>query len=261
MLLPALATAKLKATEAACLNNQKQLALAFNMYATDNSEKILGFVATSDADGYWSATYNGMVASWNVSGRSSDEATLLFMAALKANSPLFPFAPNPNVVHCPGDVRFQRNTPGNGWAFDSYSKPNNVAGDTTSATFFGQGATYTKLSDIKIQSSTFAFVEDVDSRGYNESTWIVNWSLGTGQFGHPESFTWQDPIPMYHGNVSTAAFVDGHAEYHKWTDPAIITYGKACAVANSSFVFTGVKATAGPDYDYVYDNFRFPGWK
>ena len=111
-------------------------------------------------------------------------------------------------------------------------------------TYWGQGATYTKLSDIKIQSSTFAFVEDVDSRGYNESTWIVNWSLSTAQFGHPQSFTWQDPIPMYHGNVSTAAFVDGHAEYHKWTDPAIITYGKACAVANSSFVFTGVKATA-----------------
>jgi prepilin-type N-terminal cleavage/methylation domain-containing protein len=32
MLLPALARAKLKATEATCLSNQKQLGLAFTMY-------------------------------------------------------------------------------------------------------------------------------------------------------------------------------------------------------------------------------------
>ena len=170
MLLPALATAKLKATQATCMNNQKQLALAFNMYATDNNEKILPF---GTADGYWDPTYNGTLAPWNVNGLSSDAATLLFMAAIKANSVLFPFAPNPNVVHCPGDVRFQRNAPGNGWAFDSYSKPNSVAGDNYN-TYWGQGATYTKLLYIKIRSLTFAFVEDVDSRGYNVGTWVLN---------------------------------------------------------------------------------------
>jgi len=34
MLLPALAKAKLKATQAACLSNEKQLGLAFNMYGS-----------------------------------------------------------------------------------------------------------------------------------------------------------------------------------------------------------------------------------
>jgi prepilin-type N-terminal cleavage/methylation domain-containing protein/prepilin-type processing-associated H-X9-DG protein len=264
MLLPALATAKLKATQATCLSNQKQLILAFSMYATDNSEKLVTFGGSPNADGYWNPTYNGTAAPWNVSGVTSDAATLLFMSAIKANSPLFPFASNPNVVHCPGDVRFQRNAPGNGWAYDSYSKPNSIAGDNYTVngnTYWGQGATYVKMSDIKVQSSTFAFVEDVDSRGYNNGTWVLNWSLSTAQFGHAESFTWQDPIPMYHGNVSTAAFVDGHAGFHRWTDAALISYGKACAAANGSFAFTKINATAGPDYDYVYDNFRFPGWK
>ena len=41
MLLPALSRAKMKATQANCLSNQKQLALAFNMYATDSSDNIV----------------------------------------------------------------------------------------------------------------------------------------------------------------------------------------------------------------------------
>ena len=34
MLLPALAKSKQKATQATCVSNQRQLALAFNMYST-----------------------------------------------------------------------------------------------------------------------------------------------------------------------------------------------------------------------------------
>ena len=41
MLLPALARAKLKATQAACLSNEKQMGLALTMYATDNNDALL----------------------------------------------------------------------------------------------------------------------------------------------------------------------------------------------------------------------------
>ena len=40
LLLPALARSKGMATGAACQNNQKQLGLAWTMYADDNSDKI-----------------------------------------------------------------------------------------------------------------------------------------------------------------------------------------------------------------------------
>ena len=40
MLLPALAKAKATATGAACLNNNKQLMLAWNMFATDHDDRV-----------------------------------------------------------------------------------------------------------------------------------------------------------------------------------------------------------------------------
>ena len=40
LLLPALAKAKATATGAACLNNNKQLMLAWNMFATDHDDRI-----------------------------------------------------------------------------------------------------------------------------------------------------------------------------------------------------------------------------
>ena len=41
MLLPALSRSKLKATEAACLSNEKQMAYAYVMYADDNADLIV----------------------------------------------------------------------------------------------------------------------------------------------------------------------------------------------------------------------------
>src|SRR5688572_20167713 len=44
MLLPALSRAKLKATGVYCINNQRQLAVAYQMFATDNDDKLVNFL-------------------------------------------------------------------------------------------------------------------------------------------------------------------------------------------------------------------------
>src|SRR5690349_6818883 len=46
LLLPALARAKMKATQAACLSNQKQLGLALVMFAGDNNDAIVPYNST-----------------------------------------------------------------------------------------------------------------------------------------------------------------------------------------------------------------------
>lgn len=262
MLLPALARAKLKATQATCLNNEKQLGLAFNMYSTDNNDKIIAY---AQGDGYWNLPPGGPGGiTWDKNGQSSEQSTTIFQNWLKApgNDPLYQYAPSPAVIHCPGDLRYSHNKPGNGWAYDSYSKPNGLAGDPNyNGDYWGQKSTYTTTSQIKSTSQTFAFREDVDSRGFNEGTWVVNWQLNTPAAGHTQSFTWQDPIPMYHGDVSTAAYADGHADSHKWIDQSIVNYGKQAALGGSGFNFnppTPMHYTV--DYEYIYQGFRFPGW-
>ncbi len=62
MLLPALASAKARATQSTCLNNLRQWGLAMNLYADDNNQfypasRDLNYVATADHNPVWTEMY------------------------------------------------------------------------------------------------------------------------------------------------------------------------------------------------------------
>jgi prepilin-type N-terminal cleavage/methylation domain-containing protein/prepilin-type processing-associated H-X9-DG protein len=247
LLLPALGRAKLKATQASCLSNMKQLAAAVYMYISDNGDL---FPPYRGGGGFWGPP--GAIPA------NPDQALKTIQDALKTTNPLFQHAPNAAVYHCPGDTRFKYRTPGAGWAYDSYSKVQNISGESYSS-YWGAGNTYTKMAQVARPSQTFLFIEDADWRGYNVGSFVLNWTLGGGTPPHAQSFTWVDPPAMYHGNVNVFAFVDGHAEYHKWLDGRIINAGKSAAQGVASASFAG--PTSGVDYDYIYMGYQFPGWK
>jgi prepilin-type N-terminal cleavage/methylation domain-containing protein len=271
MLLPALSRSKLKATEATCLSNQRQLALAFTMYAGDNNDAVVpmstygpgGETMINFANGFWGGpggpSFVGTGASRLVQEAEQQLATV---------NPLFPDAPNPLAYHCPGDVRFNRNPISssdlNNWAFTSYSKSQNIGGEPN-ATFWGCGNTYKKLGNVKNSSSTFCFIEDASidpvsgggGGGFSPGTWTVNWNLTTAAAGHPQSFTGSDAVAMFHGNVSTFGFTDGHAEFHKYLDPNTIAAGVGAANGNGN---GGVWDPGTVDYEYMYEGYQFPGW-
>jgi prepilin-type processing-associated H-X9-DG protein len=104
------------------------------------------------------------------------------------------------------------------------------------------------------------FTEDpaTGGNGYNLGTWSVQWALTTPNGGDSQSFTKVDAVPMYHGNVSTYGFADGHVESHKWLDAAVVRAGIQVAQGNPAPPWQFTPGT--PDYDYMYMRFRFPGW-
>ncbi len=251
MLLPALAKAKMKATQAACLSNEKQLGLAFTMYTTDNNDKLVALTPPAgfkNAGGYWSLD-NGAPAGW---GNSQTLALTDVQANLKANNLLYQYAPNTGVNHCPGDVRF-KNPVGNGnavgWAYDSYAVTQNVSG--------GAGDIYSKSTQIKRTSNCMIFVEQADSRGYNAGNFAGSVTVGT-----PSTFGYVDLFGTYHGNVGTFCFADGHAESRKWLDGVILGAGKSAnstGVASYSYgSFGSSPSQTGTDTTWIIQHWLTP---
>ena len=261
LLLPALARAKLKATEAVCLSNERQMGLAFTMYASDNKDQIvpslgnaMAKAAGHDADGYWGPPTpdptGGPFFGWWASQAIALSAV---QNAMKTNNLLYQYAPNVNVYHCPGDVRLRLKVgflPKIGWADDSYAKTDNVGGEQK-----GGNPDYVKLSQIRRPSETFTFMEEADNRGYNVGTFEADWhSNGT--------ITFVDIFALYHGDLNTECFGDGHAEHHKWTDAVILRAGN---LANQGLAYDYTKTpinqqpTAGDaDWNYVYQHWLLP---
>jgi len=246
VLLPALAGTKPNTIVAQCLENQRRLGQAFVLYTADYKGAI---VPNEIMDGFIRPS-----GTWSKAGQTAAMSLQNFRTNVNsAANLLYEYGASSEIIHCPGDVRCKL-TPGSGWAYDSYSKTDNVGG-----VGWGTGPVYTNLSQVTTPANTFAFREDADSRGYNQGVWVLNWQLYFPQFGHSESFTWLDPVPLYHGDVTTAAFVDGHAEPHKWADRAMIHYG--LVAAEGAAIVLPNPPSPGPDYEYVYQNFRFPGWQ
>lgn len=222
MLLPALARAKLKATQANCLSNERQLAISFNMYVTDNNDRLLQVKPPSgfkNAGGYWCLD-DGAPGSW---GGNQIAALKDIQGCMKTNSLLAPYIGNSEANHCPGDVRF-KNPIGSGnttsWAWDSYAVTDNTCTNN-------YGTFYTKLTQIKRVSDCFIFAEQADSRGYNAGAFDVHANIT------PTAFSYWDLFATYHGNVGTFAFADGHAESHKWQDRDVTAVGKLANMPNT----------------------------
>ena len=222
MLLPALAKAKLKATEAACLSNQKQLGLAWVMYADDNRDLAVN-LNSYDATcwrigGTGSGAWNALAAPVP-SGLAGPEAMVRWETEEGyREGQLFRYAPGADVVHCPGDNRWQAGIQ----AYDSYSGVNGLNGGASPEC--PNVTPLAKLSAVNHASERIVFVEEMDSRGDNVGSWIFNLGpasgasgpLGGGGNAPFQGSKWADSPAGYHGSRSTFNFTDGHAEAHRW---------------------------------------------
>jgi prepilin-type N-terminal cleavage/methylation domain-containing protein len=238
LLLPALGKAKMKAQAVICLSNQKQLALAWKMYADDNGGRMVNFSTytaptsspLSQTNTPWRTDIiNGQMAVNVPAGYSPNEAwrfkiEMGYKQPTPAIAgPLFKYAPNPAVIHCPGDRRYHWPV-GQGFAWDSYSGVMFLNGE-------GQGG-FTKETQVLHPSGRFLWVEGADGRGENVGSWVMA-DPGTA----PANFTdalFGDSPAAFHVTSGTFSFVDGHAESHRWQDSATLAFANSTASSKES---------------------------
>jgi prepilin-type N-terminal cleavage/methylation domain-containing protein/prepilin-type processing-associated H-X9-DG protein len=224
MLLPALAKAKTNAMTTTCLSNQKQLALAWLQYATDNRDTLISMIPEDWATGPVSWRYND----WNTAlliippGTSLQQQHILEFDASYQEAGFWPYAPNANVIHCPADLRalspvtanidVDASAPPGAFAWGSYSGAGGLNGAT---------GTIFKMHDIQHPSARYVFVEENDPRGENVGSWDQS------SFVNPPTWTGdveEDSTAAWHLLNSTFCWADGHVETHRWLDPPMIAY-------------------------------------
>jgi prepilin-type N-terminal cleavage/methylation domain-containing protein len=213
MLLPALSRAKLKATGAACLSNQKQLALAWVMYTTDNRERLVNFLEGPNSKGEIPWRYDPPPKPPTIpAGTSAENRIRLTIEEGYRQGALFQYAPNAAIIHCPGDKRISLRV-GSGYTYSSISPVGTLNGETP---------VFYKTTDITRSSERFLWVEENDPRGENLGSWIMNQN-GTQANGFAGS-SWIDSPAAFHGQSSSFNWADGHASMRKWVNAATLKY-------------------------------------
>ncbi len=208
MLVPVLSKAKVQAQKTYCMNNLRQIQLAWVMYCNNNDDRIAPVSNHSSVDPTDPQIQPGAIESQMFPG---DVATLGNFAKL---SLLYPYHKSDVLWKCPADTKRTSTGPTirsysvNGWMNPTLS--------TASQTYLHpQGAyrVFKKQSDIRSPSEIYILLEE--SPGTINDAWFVECPDTTNQ--------WTDMPASYHNKSSMILFSDGHAENRFWTDGKVIT--------------------------------------
>jgi len=211
LLLPALAKAKLKAQRIECLSNQKQLTLAWIMYADDNNGHLVPNANTTDPS---VVGWIKGVLSW--ANNNPDNTNTVYLT-VSTNALLAPYSSGTaGIYKCPGDTVACNLGP----RVRSYSMNGQMGGVFSASvkaylnwTPSVQYRIFAKETDITDPAPVNAWVfveEHADS--INDGFFWVDMS---------DTTTWSDIPASYHGESGVFAFADGHSEIRKWTDSSI----------------------------------------
>ena len=214
MLLPALGKAKSKATGISCLNNHKQLALAWRMYSEDSDDVIPFAYAPAAGENSYRGWAVG-VLNFDGNNRSNWDVQKDL-----ARSPLVPYIGGSyGVFKCPAD---KSTVQANGQTLPrvrSMSMNNWVGGNQGAYGGWSgpEWRVYLKLSDFKDPgpSSTWVLLDERED-SINDGFWVVDMR------GYPDggrTLKMVDYPASYHNRAGGFSFADGHSEIKKWIDP------------------------------------------
>ena len=220
LLLPALARAKAKAQAVTCMNNNKQLGLAWIMYAGDNSDYLVINSDPNHPNPRYPVSWVAGTMNWNA-GVFSDNTNTTWLSDDRA-ALLGPYvAKSTKIFWCPTDYYLSAQQKAFGWAnrvrsvsMDAAVGAGSKYDGTVSGgfTWFTYWAVKTSNLQTPSPSDTWVFTDEhpdaIDDGILYTDAACLN---GTGQFTELPSSD--------HGGACGLSFADGHSEIHKWRDP------------------------------------------
>ena len=263
LLLPALGRAKLKAQGIACMNNHRQLGLAWRMYADDNRD-ILVYASTSGVPGNWPDEYAWSGAHMDFNGGNLANWDPSYDMAKR---PLWPYIKERHLFKCPSDrsvvkvgnelkpriLTMSMNLYVGGFApvppWDPV--PDGTDGHWPFAHAYQIYARMPHMSGRSSPSKIFVFL-DMREDLVNWSNFMIDMS---GYPDQPDRYAFTSDLPgMYHGGACGFTFADGHAETHKWLDPRTtppLHFG-------GPFLFSSLPSPGNPDVAWLQDHSTRP---
>jgi prepilin-type N-terminal cleavage/methylation domain-containing protein/prepilin-type processing-associated H-X9-DG protein len=236
MLLPALTKAKAKAHGISCMNNMRQLTIAWKMYPDDNQDYL------PPNDFPWTTVFNTTHKNWVCGSMDTTDASRADILVMEDNSVIARYAKSAPIYRCPADRSVQRvGTPLSGkgkprvrsMAMNSaigtaWNEPAVPAGSRGKVPVYGDHLTggystsqttwkkYAKTSDITRPSPVNLWVTIDEFPGsINDASFA---SMGWDSSSAANSERIVDYPASYHNGAGGISFADGHAEIRKWRD-------------------------------------------
>jgi prepilin-type N-terminal cleavage/methylation domain-containing protein/prepilin-type processing-associated H-X9-DG protein len=198
LLLPALGAAKQKAMGISCLNNTKQLALAWITYAGDFNDRLVYNKPGSLTD---LNNWVGNVMSWAADPQNTN-LDLLRVAALGPYT-----GRNVGVYKCPADrVPCPLGPRVRSDSMNAFVGPQDARGTPINSSW----KQFIRMSDIRNPTGIFVFLDEHPD-SINDG-WMVFCSAADPS----ERSAWSDLPASYHNSAGGFSFADGHSEIKKW---------------------------------------------
>ncbi|MCI0535580.1 MAG: prepilin-type N-terminal cleavage/methylation domain-containing protein [Verrucomicrobiales bacterium] len=215
ILLPSLSSAKAKARQIQCVNNEKQLALTWMLYADDNNEFLV-------PNGYGTPETLGSTKLW-VLGATHQQVQALTNVDYLTHPSFAAFAGYlraPSVYKCPADRGKVKIGEKQFAKVRSYGLNGYMAWQQPPSSFnSGSCITFQKMSEFGAAPTSQIFLfSDMAPPSVCHSAFVVSSSVIEGWYYHIPS--------SEHRNSGVLAFVDGHAESHRWREKDTLEVGR-----------------------------------
>jgi prepilin-type N-terminal cleavage/methylation domain-containing protein len=198
LLLPVLSKAKAKGIQITCMNNLKQLVLAWQMYAADYNGKVVGNFRFPSNVPLNSTTW--------VTGNMQNSNDSTNLTQIRQGK-LYPYAPHEKIYRCPADLSASNGIPRvRSYSMNGWIGGRDMEGTSPGPTGGSRYRSFVKESEFAVAGASLLWlILDEDERLIDDSYFVV---------------TMDDAQPFAslpagrHRNGYGLNFVDGHVDVY-----------------------------------------------